>query len=75
MNSLKVWDICNIANEAKRASTISFSVAYCEIEATYMVPSGSSITRLDQGSDFVFQIFSQSSQIFSQRSVNFRMTF
>jgi len=43
-----VWDICNIANEAKRASTISFSVAYCEIEATYMVPSGSSITRLDQ---------------------------
>jgi polar amino acid transport system substrate-binding protein len=53
MNSLKVWDICNIANEAKRASTISFSVAYCEIEATYMVPSGSSITRLDQGWDFV----------------------
>ena len=42
-----VWDICNIANEPKRASTISFSSAYCEIEATYMVPSGSSIKTID----------------------------
>jgi polar amino acid transport system substrate-binding protein len=38
-----VWDIGNIGAEPQRAATISFSAAYCEIEATYMVPAGSAI--------------------------------
>lgn len=38
-----VWDIGNIGAEPQRARTISFSAAYCEIEATYLVPPGSSI--------------------------------
>jgi len=31
------WDIGNIAAEPKRAETIQFSPAYCEIQATYLV--------------------------------------
>jgi len=31
------WDIGNIAAEPERAKTISFSPAYCEIQATYLV--------------------------------------
>ncbi|HTR86055.1 MAG TPA: transporter substrate-binding domain-containing protein [Reyranella sp.] len=38
-----VWDIGNIGAEPQRARTISFTAAYCEIEATYMVPAGSPI--------------------------------
>ncbi|MBS0539565.1 MAG: transporter substrate-binding domain-containing protein [Proteobacteria bacterium] len=38
-----VWDIGNIGAEPQRAQTISFTAAYCEIEATYMVPGGSPI--------------------------------
>lgn len=38
-----VWDIGNIGAEPQRARTISFTAAYCEIEATYMVPGGSAI--------------------------------
>ena len=38
-----VWDIGNIGAEPQRAAVISFTAAYCEIEATYMVPAGSSI--------------------------------
>jgi polar amino acid transport system substrate-binding protein len=38
-----VWDIGLIGAEPQRAQTIAFSAAYCEIEATYMVPPGSSI--------------------------------
>jgi len=41
------WDIGNIANESERAKTIHFSPAYCSIEATYLVPAGSSITGLE----------------------------
>jgi polar amino acid transport system substrate-binding protein len=36
-----IWDIGLIGAEPQRAQTIAFSAAYCEIEATYMVPPGS----------------------------------
>ena len=41
------WDIANIAAEAERARFISFSPAYCEIQATYLVPPGSVIKTLE----------------------------
>ncbi|WP_417691684.1 transporter substrate-binding domain-containing protein [Roseibium sp.] len=34
------WDIANIGAEPERAETILFTKAYCEIEATYLVPGG-----------------------------------
>jgi polar amino acid transport system substrate-binding protein len=36
-----VWDIGLIGAEPQRAKTIAFTAAYTEIEATYLVPSGS----------------------------------
>lgn len=41
-----VWDIGNIGAEPQRAQKISFTAAYCEIEATYLVPAGSPITSI-----------------------------
>ena len=41
-----VWDIGNIGAEPQRAQKISFTAAYCEIEATYMVPVGSPIASM-----------------------------
>ena len=38
-----VWDICLIGAEPQRAEKIEFTAAYAEIEATYLVPAGSSI--------------------------------
>lgn len=38
-----VWDIGNLGAEPERAKTIAFTAAYAEIEATYMVPAGSSL--------------------------------
>jgi polar amino acid transport system substrate-binding protein len=35
------WDIGLIADEPQRAGAIAFTNAYCEIEATYLVPAGS----------------------------------
>jgi polar amino acid transport system substrate-binding protein len=35
------WDIGLIGAEPQRAEQISFTAAYCEIEATYLVPAGS----------------------------------
>ena len=35
------WDIGLIGAEPQRAEKITFTAAYCEIEATYMVPAGS----------------------------------
>ena len=35
------WDIGLIGAEPQRAEKIAFSPAYCEIEATYLVPAGS----------------------------------
>ncbi|HTZ36557.1 MAG TPA: transporter substrate-binding domain-containing protein [Stellaceae bacterium] len=37
------WDIGNIGAEPQRAAVISFTAAYAEIEATYLVPAGSPI--------------------------------
>lgn len=38
-----VWDIGLIGAEPQRAAVIDFTTAYCEIEATYLVPAGSSL--------------------------------
>lgn len=38
-----LWDIANIGAEPQRAAVISFTAAYAEIEATYLVPAGSPI--------------------------------
>ena len=38
-----VWDIANIAAEPERAKSIEFSPPYCEIQATYLLPPGSSL--------------------------------
>ena len=35
------WDIGLIGAEPQRAEKITFTAAYCEIEATYLVPKGS----------------------------------
>ena len=43
-----VWDIGLIAAEPARAETIAFSPAYVEIEATYLVPAGSPLTRIEE---------------------------
>lgn len=42
-----VWDIGNIGAEPARAERIEFTAAYCEIEATYLVPAGSTLVGLD----------------------------
>jgi polar amino acid transport system substrate-binding protein len=42
------WDVGNIGAEPARAETIAFTAAYCEIECTYLVPPGSSITAIEQ---------------------------
>lgn len=42
------WDVANIGAEPQRAEKIAFSPAYCEIEATYLVPPGSPIRALDE---------------------------
>jgi polar amino acid transport system substrate-binding protein len=41
-----LWDIGNIGAEPQRAAVINFTAAYCEIEATYMVPAGSPIVNV-----------------------------
>ena len=42
-----LWDIGLIAAEPARAETISFTSAYVEIEATYMVPTGSPLKSIE----------------------------
>ena len=42
------WDIGNIGAEPKRAEKIDFSAAYAEIQATYLVPDGSSLRTIEQ---------------------------
>ena len=42
------WDIGLIGAEPQRAQKIAFTAAYCEIEATYMVPPGSPIKSIDE---------------------------
>jgi polar amino acid transport system substrate-binding protein len=40
------WDIGLIGAEPQRAEKIAFTAAYCEIEATYLVPAGSPIASI-----------------------------
>ena len=40
------WDIGLIGAEPQRAEKIAFTAAYCEIEATYLVPPGSPLTSI-----------------------------
>ncbi|PWK55872.1 transporter substrate-binding domain-containing protein [Roseicyclus mahoneyensis] len=42
------WDIGNIGAEPQRARTIAFTAAYCQIESTYLVPAGSTITSIEE---------------------------
>ena len=42
------WDIGNIAAEAERAKTIQFSIPYCEIQATYLLPAGTAIQAITE---------------------------
>jgi polar amino acid transport system substrate-binding protein len=48
MAGTDTWDIGLIGAEPQRAEKIAFSNAYCEIEATYMVPAGSPITSIGE---------------------------
>ncbi len=41
------WDIGLIGNEPARAKHIAFTAAYTEIEATYLVPEGSALQRIE----------------------------
>jgi polar amino acid transport system substrate-binding protein len=41
-----MWDIALIGAEPQRAEKITFTAAYCEIEATYLVPGGSPISSI-----------------------------
>jgi polar amino acid transport system substrate-binding protein len=41
------WDIGNIGAEPQRAAVMDFTAAYAEIEATYLVPPGSTIQSID----------------------------
>jgi polar amino acid transport system substrate-binding protein len=41
-----VWDVGLIGAEPQRAEMIAFTPAYCEIEATYLVPAGSRLATL-----------------------------
>ena len=43
-----VWDIGNIGAEPQRAAVMDFTAAYVEIEATYLVPAGSTIQSVDE---------------------------
>lgn len=42
------WDIGNIGAEPQRAKVMDFTAAYVEIEATYLVPEGSTIRSIDE---------------------------
>jgi polar amino acid transport system substrate-binding protein len=42
-----VWDVAFLGAEPQRANEIDFTAAYVEIEATYLVPPGSSIRSVD----------------------------
>jgi len=43
-----VWDIGLIGAEPERAKVMTFTAAYTEIEATYIVPAGSSILSVEE---------------------------
>ena len=41
------WDVAFLADEPARAQTIAFSPAYLEIQASYLVPAGSPLQRVE----------------------------
>jgi polar amino acid transport system substrate-binding protein len=43
-----VWDIAFLAAEPARANEIAFTAAYLEIEASYLVPAGSTIRTIEE---------------------------
>ncbi len=43
-----IWDIGLIGAEPQRAEQITFSAAYCEIEASYLVPLGSRLQAIEE---------------------------
>ncbi|MDB5921922.1 MAG: transporter substrate-binding protein [Betaproteobacteria bacterium] len=43
-----VWDVGFLGAEPQRANEIDFTAAYVEIEATYLVPPGSSLRSMDE---------------------------
>lgn len=43
-----VWDIGNIGAEPQRAAVMDFTAAYVEIEATYLVPPGSTLQSVNE---------------------------
>ena len=42
------WDVGLIGSEPARAETIAFSAPYAEIEATFLVPAGSTLNSIDE---------------------------
>ena len=46
--SANEWDVCFLAAEPQRANAIEFSAAYVEIDATYLVPPGSTLRSADE---------------------------
>lgn len=46
-DAIDSWDICLIAIEPKRAETIDFCAPYVQIEATYLVPAGSPLQKIE----------------------------
>ena len=42
-----VWDVAFLGAEPQRANEIDFTAAYVEIEATYLVPAGSAVQRVE----------------------------
>jgi polar amino acid transport system substrate-binding protein len=43
-----VWDVAFLGAEPQRANEIDFTAAYVEIEATYLVPAGSKIGKVEE---------------------------
>ena len=42
------WDVCFLAAEPQRAKEIDFTAAYVEIDATYLVPPGATLRRVEE---------------------------
>jgi len=46
-DAVKTWDVAFLGAEPARAGEIDFTPAYVEIEATYLVPAGSTLKSID----------------------------
>ena len=47
-DAVKTWDVAFLGAEPARAGEIDFTPAYVEIEATYLVPAGSTLKSIDE---------------------------